>query len=190
MTAFAVSTDRVCHVARADISILFNFFVTAQRIRRVLSEALAPSGMKPDEYAVYSLLYERAPLTATEMSDSLGMPVTTLLDYLRSMSKAQHLERIPHPSDGRAVQLRLSARGATAWKRAHEYFDTVYWRFLRALDLPLDSVKAALASMDDAAESLIAEPAQAEPTESRSRHKPRRRPLVRRGQAATAKRER
>jgi DNA-binding MarR family transcriptional regulator len=177
-------------VARADISILFNFFVTAQRIRRVLSEALAPSGMKPDEYAVYSLLHEQAPLTATEMSDFLGMPVTTLLDYLKSMSKARHLERIPHPSDGRAVQVRLSARGVTAWKRAHDCFDTVYWRFLLALDLPLDSVKAALASMDDAAESLIAEPSQAKPARSSPRHKARRRPLVRRGQAATAKRER
>jgi DNA-binding MarR family transcriptional regulator len=176
-------------VARADISILFNFFVTSQRIRRLLTEALAPSGMKPDEYAVYSLLYERAPLTATEMSEFLGMPVTTLLDYLRSMTKARHLERIPHPSDGRAIQLRLSKRGVAAWQRAHDYFETVYWRFLRALDLPLVNVKAALASMDDAAESLIAEPAKAKPARSGSRHNPRRR-LLRRGQAATAKRER
>ena len=96
------------------MSILFDFFVTSQRVRRVLSEAMAPSGMKPDEYAVYSVLFEKGPLTATEMADFLGMPLTTVLDYLKAISEAGHLQRLPHPSDGRAVQLRLNSRGLGA----------------------------------------------------------------------------
>jgi DNA-binding MarR family transcriptional regulator len=175
---------------RADISILFNFFVTGQRIRRVLSEALVPSGMKPDEYAVYSLLFERAPLTATEMADLLGMPITTLLDYLKSMSAAGHLERTPHPSDGRALQLRLSPRGVAAWRRAHDCFDTVYRRFVSALDQPLENVKSVLASMDDAADSLIAAPAVENFAPPTMRAKPNQRLVMKRGQAATAKRDR
>jgi DNA-binding MarR family transcriptional regulator len=175
---------------RADISILFNFFVTGQRIRRVLSEALAPSGMKPDEYAVYSLLYERAPLTATDMSDFLGMPLTTLVDYLKSMSAAGHLKRVPHPSDGRALQVRLTPRGMAAWRRAHDAFDIVYRRFLRALDQPLEDVKAALASLDSAAESLLASSAREQAIPLRLQAKPKRQPVVKRAQAGMAKRDR
>ena len=44
---------------RADISLLFDLFVTTQRIRRVLSDAMSESGMRPDEYAVYSLLFDQ-----------------------------------------------------------------------------------------------------------------------------------
>ena len=142
------------HQLRADISLLFNFFVTGQRIRRLLGEAMAPSGMKPDEYAVYSLLFERAPLTATEMSDFLGMPLSTVLDYLKAMTDAGHLSRLRHPDDGRAVQLRLSARGMAAFRRAHDYFEVVHRQFVSSLALPVDRVKLALEAMDDAAQNL------------------------------------
>jgi DNA-binding MarR family transcriptional regulator len=74
-------------LSRAEISLLFDFFVTSQRLRRVLTDALADAGMRPDEYAVYSLLLEKGPLTATEMSEMLGMPLTTVLDYVRAESQ-------------------------------------------------------------------------------------------------------
>jgi DNA-binding MarR family transcriptional regulator len=139
---------------RADISLLFNFFVTGQRIRRVLGEAMAPSGLKPDEYAVYSLLVEKAPLTATQMADFLGMPLSTVLDYLKAMRDAGHLSRVRHPDDARAVQLRLSARGMTAFRRAHGYFELVHRQFVGSLSVPMDRVKLALEAMDDAAQAL------------------------------------
>jgi DNA-binding MarR family transcriptional regulator len=139
---------------RADISLLFNFFVTGQRIRRVLGEAMAPSGLKPDEYAVYSLLVEKAPLTATQMADFLGMPLSTVLDYLKAMRDAGHLSRLRHPDDGRAVQLRLSARGLAAFRRAHAYFELVHRQFVASLTIPVERVKLALEAMDDAAQDL------------------------------------
>jgi DNA-binding MarR family transcriptional regulator len=143
---------------RADISLLFNFFVTSQRIRRLLSDAMAPSGMKPDEYAVYSLLFEKPPMTATEMSEFLGMPLTTVLDYLKAMSGAGHLERLPHPSDGRAVQLRLSSSGVSAHRRAHHYFDLAYRRIVESLPVPIARVRLALAALDDAAQRVAEAP--------------------------------
>lgn len=152
---------------RADISLLFNFFVTGQRIRRLLGDAMAPSGMKPDEYAVYSLLFEMAPLTASEMTDFLGMPLSTVLDYLKAMDVAGNLERVPHPSDGRAVQLALSSRGLKAQERAHRYFARAYDRFVGALSLPVDRVRVAIAAMDDAAQHVVDQPRSPVPRESR-----------------------
>lgn len=133
---------------RADISLLFDFFVTAQRMRRVLTDALAESGMRPDEYAVYSLLFERGPLTATEMAGFLAMPLTTVLDYLKEMTAAGHLVRTSHPFDGRAVQVSLNRSGISAQKRTNAHWEIVRKQIEE--DLPsVASVRRALRALDD-----------------------------------------
>lgn len=139
---------------RADISLLFDLFVTTQRIRRVLTRAMAEAGMRPDEYAVYSLLHEQAPLTATEMAEHLGMPLTTVLDYLSTMTAAGHLRRQAHPGDGRAVQLLLSPSGAAAQRRANRHWEVVRRRIESSLSMPIERVRLALAALDDAAAEL------------------------------------
>lgn len=143
---------------RADISLLFDLFVTAQRVRRVLSDGMAKSGMRPDEYAVYSLLFEKGPLTATEMADLLGMPLTTVLDYLRAMSSDRHVERTPHPTDRRALQLRLSRSGVAAHKRAHDHWELVRKRIEGGLPIPIDRVRFALQALDEAANKAHSSP--------------------------------
>lgn len=137
---------------RADISLLFDLFVTSQRVRRVLSDALAGSGMRPDEYAVYSLLFEKGPLTATGMAQLLGMPLTTLLDYLKAMAAAGHLERIPHPTDGRALQVSLSRAGSAAQVRANASWEVVRKRIEGSLPMPMAQIRLALQALDEAAD--------------------------------------
>jgi DNA-binding MarR family transcriptional regulator len=139
---------------RSDLSVLFDLFVTGQRVRRILTDAMAPSGMKPDEYAVYSVIVARGPLTATQMSDLLGMPLSTVLDYLKSMRAAGHLERIAHPNDGRAVQVRLSPSGLKAFQRGHHHFEKAFQPIARALSMPLESVRLAIAALDEAAREV------------------------------------
>lgn len=136
---------------QADISLLFDLFVTSQRIRRVLSDAMAESGMRPDEYAVYSLLFDEGPLTATEMSEALGMPLTTVLDYVKAMSSDGHVDRMPHPGDGRALQLHLTRSGVAAHRRAHDHWEVVRKRIEGNLSLPIGQVRRALQALGDAA---------------------------------------
>jgi hypothetical protein len=40
------------------ISLLFDVFVVNQRLRALLGHALRDSELRPDEYAVYSVLFE------------------------------------------------------------------------------------------------------------------------------------
>ena len=131
---------------------------TPEDVLRVLADGMAKSGLRPDEYAVYSLLFDDGPLTATEMSDLLGMPLTTVLDYLKAMSASGHLDRMPHPSDGRAVQLRLSRAGVGAHKRAHDHWEVVRKRLEAGLPMPIDRVRLALQALDDAAVKASAPP--------------------------------
>ncbi len=128
---------------RADISLLFDLFVTSQRVRRVLSDAMAESGMRPDEYAVYSVLFDKGPLTATEMSEALGMPLTTVLDYVKAMGSEGHVDRMPHPGDGRALQLHLTRSGVAAHRRAHDHWEVVRKRIEGALQALGDAASVA-----------------------------------------------
>lgn len=137
---------------RADVSLLFDFFVTAQRLRKVLTDGLAPSGMRPDEYAVYSLLFEKGPLTASEMAELLAMPLTTVLDYLKSITAAGHLVRTSHPFDGRALQLSLNRSGIGAHRRANAHWEVVRKDIEEGLTMPVDRVRRALAALDDSAD--------------------------------------
>ena len=79
---------------------LFDLFALNQRLRRLLALALADAGLRADEYAVYSLLFDQGPLTATQMAVRMAMPLTTVLDYLRTMDARGHLRRARHPRDG------------------------------------------------------------------------------------------
>jgi len=138
-------------LSRAEISLLFDFFVTAQRLRRVLTDALADAGMRPDEYAVYSLLLEKGPLTATEMSEMLAMPLTTVLDYLRGLDRAGHLVRTAHPFDGRSTELSLNRSGLAAQRRANRRWEVARKSIEAGLEVPLDQVRRSLHALDDAA---------------------------------------
>jgi DNA-binding MarR family transcriptional regulator len=138
-------------VSRAEISLLFDFFVTSQRLRRVLADALVDAGMRPDEYAVYSLLLEKAPMTATEMAEALGMPLTTVLDYVKSLDRAAHLVKTAHPFDGRATDLSLSRSGLAAQKLANRHWEVARKSIERGLAVPVAQVRRSLRALDDSA---------------------------------------
>src|SRR5258708_40148112 len=114
---------------------------------------MAESGLGPDEYAVYSLLIERGPLTATQMADYLGMPLTTVLDYVRSMSVAGHVVRTAHPFDGRATELSLSRAGSRAQRRANAHWEVVRKQIEENLPVPIADIRRALKALDDTADS-------------------------------------
>ncbi len=147
---------KCCAVSRrADVSLLFDLFVAGQRVRRVLADGMAGSGMRADEYAVYSLLFMHGPMTATEMARQLGLPLSTALDYLKSIDETGHLQRMRHPVDGRAVQVALNLRGVAAQARANKHWEVVRKQVEGSLRMPKGEVRAALQALDDAASSVL-----------------------------------
>ena len=49
-------------------SLLFDLFAANQRVRSLLVAAMEGAGPKPDEYAVYSALFEFEPISPTEIA--------------------------------------------------------------------------------------------------------------------------
>ena len=133
-----------------EISLLFDLFVLNQHVRRLMAAALADVDLRADEYAVYSLLFEQAPLTATEMARRMGMPLTTVLDYLRVMDDRGHLRRERHPRDGRAQHLSLTMAGITAQRKTNRAWEVMRVSLERSLPTPAREVRRALHALDDA----------------------------------------
>jgi DNA-binding MarR family transcriptional regulator len=137
------------------ISLLFDLFVLNQRVRRLVSAALANVSLRADEYAVYSLLFEQAPLTATEMSRRMAMPLTTVLDYLTAMDERGHLRRERHPHDGRAQQLSLTIAGVTEHRRTNKAWEVMRARLERSLPMSEKAIRQALHAFDDAVATTL-----------------------------------
>ena len=138
------------------VSLLFDFFVLNQRLRALLGRALSGSELRPDEYAVYSVLFEHGPLTPTQMAGLMAMPVTTTLDYLRVMSARGHVRRARNPADGRSYMVSLTMDGLSAHRRTNAAWNVAVRRLEEALGKPVAEVREALHALDDAAVAALA----------------------------------
>ena len=118
------------------LSLLFDLFVTNQRVGRLLTDAMADVGLRPDEYAVYSAVFDLGPISPTDLARALGMPPTTVSHYMDGMRSAGHLHQARNPRDGRSYLVRLSLDGLAAHRRAHTGFNRAYQSLVARLDDP------------------------------------------------------
>ena len=79
------------------ISLPFDIFALSTRLGTYLGRALEGTGVRPAEYAVYSLMLEAGPRTPSELAAMLGMPLSTLSTYLGSMLAARRRAADPEP---------------------------------------------------------------------------------------------
>ena len=136
-------------------SLLFDLFAANQRVRSLLVTAMDGAGLKPDEYAVSSALFESEPMSPTEIAGFVGMPPTTLSHYIRAMRERGHLGERRNPHDSRSRVLTLTASGRAAHRRANRAFEQAYRRFMEGIGDEA-SVKAALAEIEGAAAEGLA----------------------------------
>jgi DNA-binding MarR family transcriptional regulator len=133
-------------------SLLFDVFVLGQRTKELVETAMKDAGLRPDEYAAYSVVFELGPITLTAMARELGMPVTTVAGYVRAMEARAHLRKAPHESDGRARALSLTASGLRTHRRASRSFERAHQALASSMDLHEDDARATLQALVRAAE--------------------------------------
>jgi DNA-binding MarR family transcriptional regulator len=131
-------------------SLLFDLFAASQQVRSLLSEAMAESGLRPDEYGVYSGVFEFGPISPTELAGVVGMAPTTLSNYIAEMRQRGHIDELPNPLDGRSRMLLLTPAGLAAQKRANRAFEIAYGPFVGRIADPV-AVKQALLAVETAA---------------------------------------
>ena len=139
------------------ISLLFDLFAVSNRVRVLLRQAMANTGLRPDEYAIYSAVFKAGPLTISELAAVMGMPLTTVSDYVQTMTGRGHARRRGNPLDSRSVLVALTDDGLAAHHAARVSFAKVVKRLRRALPIPEHEVIRALHALDDAVSQVLAE---------------------------------
>jgi DNA-binding MarR family transcriptional regulator len=139
------------------ISLPFDIFELSTRLGTYLGRALEGTGVRPAEYAVYSLMLEAGPRTPSELAAMLGMPLSTMSTYLSAMLGRGDAKRIPNPSDGRSVRVVLTDRGRGVVRKVNPPFTRAVVALEANLDAPVGDVRAALRGVLEAIERADAE---------------------------------
>src|ERR671932_2169639 len=94
-----------------EISLLFDVWLLMHLVSGMLDQALAEHGLSGDEFGLYSLLRGFGPVPPSQITRWTGMPATTVSAALRRLAARGHVERMPHPDDGRSYLVALNEAG-------------------------------------------------------------------------------
>jgi MarR family transcriptional regulator, temperature-dependent positive regulator of motility len=114
-------------------SVLFDVFALGQAVKQLLLTTMADGPLRPEEYAIYSAIFELESLTPTQLAARLGMPLTTAVDHVRALEARGHARRVPNPRDGRSYLVVLTSDGLAAHRDANRRFELAYRAFAEAL---------------------------------------------------------
>jgi DNA-binding MarR family transcriptional regulator len=134
------------------ISLPFDVFALSSRLGAYLDQALEGSGLRPREYAIYSLMLEAGPRTPSELAGALGVPPSTMSGYIKPMLERGHARRIPNAADGRSFRVELTEAGLAAQRKVRSAFNAADHAILASLDRPEQEVRDALAAIAEAIE--------------------------------------
>ena len=140
---------------RIRISFLFDLFATSHRVRALLGQTMAGTGLRPDEYAIYSAVLVAGPLAISDLAQLAGMPLTTVSDYVRTMTSRGHAHRSRNPADSRSYLVALTQDGVAAHQAARVSFAAAIDRVRQALPIPEQDLVRALHALDDAVGQVL-----------------------------------
>ena len=151
------------------MTFLFDFFVINARLRSLLGQAMASAELRADEYAVYSAVVRDGPVTVTALARTLGMPLATTSDYLRTMTSRGHVRRYRNPDDNRSYLVVATDAGTAAHRAAQVVFHSVFDRVQEVLTIPDAELVRALDALADAVRTVQEELTDPEPGRRRPR---------------------
>jgi DNA-binding MarR family transcriptional regulator len=133
------------------LSVLFELYAASRAVGELVATAMADSPLTPEEYAVYSVLFDEGPHAPTELARRTGMPPTSMSHFVRGMLERGHAERSPAPDDRRSYRIVLTPAGLGAHASASAAFAEADQRFVRALAADEEEARAILRTIGRAA---------------------------------------
>lgn len=106
-------------------NVLFDVWLVSRAATAVIDDAVAAAGLDADEFAIYSVLASSDQVTPTELAHWMAAPPTTVSSYVKRFVARGHVERVPHPDDGRSYRLRLTDEGRATHLAAGQQFAPV-----------------------------------------------------------------
>lgn len=86
----------------------------------VFVQRMEPYQLKPVDFSVLSLVRHNPGITSRQLCGALGILPPNLVGMVNTLEKRELVERQPHPRDGRAMGLHLTARGGKLMRDAEK----------------------------------------------------------------------
>ncbi len=139
-------------------TLLFDVWVAANSTRALLDQALRPSGLSAEEFALYSAIRRDGGITPTELASLMALPPTTISSIVARLQRRGHIQRAANPGDARSYRIELTAAGRAAHEAAAALFAPVLGRVQAALSLPAEQARATLAAITAAVRTATSPP--------------------------------
>ena len=81
---------------------------------------MAVYGLRPVDFSVLSVITHNPGVTSRQLCSALNILPPNLVGLIQSLQKRELIQRLPHPSDGRAVGLHLTPKGQALMKDAEQ----------------------------------------------------------------------
>ena len=110
-------------VATVDASFLqtllgYNARRVSLQVIELFNDRMAAYGLSPVDFSILSLIHHNPGITSRQLCSSLSLLPPNLVGKISVMEKRDLLTRVPHPDDGRAIGLHLTAAGNQMMQQA------------------------------------------------------------------------
>lgn len=116
------------------LTLLYQAWLLSQTTNRFMRLALADTGLRGEEYGLYSYLFANGPRTLTQAAQDLAQPLTTLATLLAPCIERGDVARRAHPRDRRARLLELTPAGRERLEAVIPVYTAAYGTLLRELE--------------------------------------------------------
>jgi DNA-binding MarR family transcriptional regulator len=138
-------------------SVILELHSADRLVRAIVYAELARIGLRPDLFAILSLIELHQPLTPTELAYESGLAPTTVRDMVNEMIGRGHVRRVENKEDGRSHFLEVTAAGRQFIARAGKAVRAAEQRIERRLGSGLDGLREPLSQLRRAAREALAE---------------------------------
>ncbi|GAB7192581.1 hypothetical protein NUM3379_32900 [Kineococcus sp. NUM-3379] len=125
----------------------------------LVAEELADDPLSVDEFALYGLISDLGPVTATQLSQWTGMSATTLSALLRRCQARGELARTPNAADRRSVFVELTGQGRAVYRAALPALARALERVHHHADPAVEDARHVLQRVDGAVRAALDLPA-------------------------------
>lgn len=138
-----------------DKNLLIDIWLMALLTDRLVGELLDDTPLSADEFAIYGLIVDLAPITAADLVRCTGLSPTTVSGVLGRCEARRELRRVPNPADRRSNLLELTDVGMAVYAKAVPHLGAALADLHHRLGPAMHRIRGTLEELDGALREIL-----------------------------------